>query len=72
METPPARGRRAVRAGHILPSTARLQDEEDAIERAPVVVPFPARAGFLLRDQECNNSPLHIREVMSAHADSLA
>jgi hypothetical protein len=71
-EPAPARGRRAICAGHVLPGTARLQHKEDAVERAPVVVALPAWAGFLLRDQGFNDSPLRFREVMSAHALSLA
>jgi hypothetical protein len=71
-QTPLARGRQAVYAGHILPGTARLQHKEDAVARATVVVPLPAPARCLLREEGFNKRPRRSRAAMSAHAHSCA
>jgi hypothetical protein len=69
-EAPPAGRRRSVHAGHILPRTAGLQHDEEAIEGLAIDVPFPAGAGFLLRDQGLDDSPLFNSDLVAAHAHS--
>jgi hypothetical protein len=70
-EPAPARGWRAIYARHIFPRAARLQHEEDAVERAAIVVPPPARARFLLREEGLDDGPLLICQIMSAHAHNV-
>jgi hypothetical protein len=71
-KTPPAGRRRAVHAEHIFPCTAGLQHKEHVVERAAIVVPFPAGASFLHGDEGLDNDPLFISNIMSTHAHSLA
>jgi hypothetical protein len=68
----PAGRRRTIGTGHVLPRKAALQDEENAVERAAIIVPFSAWTSFLLGDEGLDNAPLLISNIMPAPAPSLA
>ena len=59
---------RPVPLGQIAPWRARTQNEEDAIENAPIILArHPAR---LVRRKRCNDRLLAIRQVKSGHRQS--
>ena len=67
-KAPPAGRRRTASAGHIPPRAAGLQHGEKTVERWAIVMPFAARAGFLLWDEGLEDSPLCSGDLVSAHA----